>query len=67
MQQNAQNVETVNWPLLIKGNVQTYIESVRCIALAHNKLVESSWNVMAHGDARGGEVKGKLANGVGNQ
>jgi hypothetical protein len=28
--------------------------------------VESSWNVMAHSDT-GGEVKGKLANGVGNQ
>ena len=31
------------------------------------ELVQSSWNVMAHGDARGGEVKGKLANGVGSQ
>ena len=31
----------------------------------HN--VDSSWNVMAHGDAREGEVKGKLANGVGSQ
>ena len=30
-------------------------------------LVESSRNVMAHGDARDGEVKGKLANGVGSQ
>ena len=29
-------------------------------------FVESSWNLMAHGDA-GGEVKGKLANGVGSQ
>ena len=29
--------------------------------------VESSWNVMAHGDAREGEVEGKLANGVGSQ
>ena len=28
--------------------------------------VESSWNVVAHGDARVGEVKGKLANGVGS-
>jgi len=29
--------------------------------------VESSWNVMAHVDARDGEVKLKLANGVGSQ
>ena len=30
--------------------------------------LESSWNVMAHGDAREGEeVKGKLANAVGSQ
>ena len=29
--------------------------------------VEASWNVMAHGDAQGGEVKGKLANIVGSQ
>ena len=30
------------------------------------KRVESSWNVMAHGDARVGEVKGKLANALGS-
>jgi len=30
-------------------------------------LVDSSWNVMAHGNAWGGEVKGKLANAVGSQ
>jgi hypothetical protein len=30
-------------------------------------FIESSWNVMAHGDAREGEEKGKLANGVGRQ
>ena len=30
-------------------------------------LLESSWNVMADGDARDGEAKGKLANGVGIQ
>jgi len=30
-------------------------------------LVECSWNVMAHGDSRDGEVKGKQDNGVGNQ
>jgi hypothetical protein len=30
-------------------------------------MVESSWNVMAHGDAREGEMKGNLANGVGSQ
>ena len=30
-------------------------------------LLESSWNVMAHGDAQVGEVKGKLANWVGGQ
>jgi len=29
-------------------------------------VIDSSWNVMAHGDARG-EVKGKLANEVGSQ
>jgi len=29
--------------------------------------VKSSWSVMAHGDARVGEVKEKLANGVGSQ
>jgi hypothetical protein len=29
--------------------------------------VESSWNVMAHVDAREGEVKGELANTVGSQ
>jgi len=29
--------------------------------------VESSWNVMAHGDAREGKWRGKLANGVGSQ
>ena len=28
---------------------------------------DSSWNVTAHRDAREGEVKGKLANGVGSQ
>ena len=32
-----------------------------------SKEVDSSWNVMARGDAREGEVKGKLANAVGNQ
>jgi len=31
------------------------------------ELVDSSYNVMAHGDARGREVKGKLVNGVGTQ
>jgi len=30
-------------------------------------MVECVWNLMAHGDARGGEVKGKLANGLGSQ
>jgi len=30
-------------------------------------IVDSSWNVMAHGDAREGEVKGKLVNAVGSQ
>ena len=30
-------------------------------------LVELFRNLVAHGDARKGEVKGKLANGVGNQ
>jgi len=30
-------------------------------------VLESSRNVMAHGDARVGEVKGKLPNGVGSQ
>jgi hypothetical protein len=30
-------------------------------------MVESSWNVMAHGDAREGKWKGKLANGVVSQ
>ena len=30
-------------------------------------VVELVRNVMAHGDARVGEVKGKLANGVGSQ
>jgi hypothetical protein len=30
-------------------------------------VLESSWNVMAHGDAREGKVKEKLANGVGSQ
>ena len=29
--------------------------------------VDSSWNVMAHGDAREGKWRGKLANGVGSQ
>jgi hypothetical protein len=29
--------------------------------------VELVWNLMAHGDAQGGEVKGKLANGVCSQ
>jgi hypothetical protein len=33
----------------------------------NNHKVEPSRNVMAHGDARVGEVKGKLANGVGSQ
>jgi len=31
------------------------------------RVVDSNWNVKAHGDARKGEVKGKLANGVGSQ
>jgi hypothetical protein len=31
------------------------------------KVVESSWNVMAHGDAREGKWRGKLANGVDRQ
>ena len=30
-------------------------------------VVESSWNVMAHGDGREGKWRGKLANGVGSQ
>ena len=32
-----------------------------------DNVLESSCNVMAHGDAREGEVKGKLANAVGSQ
>jgi hypothetical protein len=32
-----------------------------------NLLVESTCSVMAHSDAWVGEVKGKLANGVGSQ
>jgi len=32
-----------------------------------SRHVESSWNVMAHGDARDGKWRGKLANGVGSQ
>jgi len=34
---------------------------------AEDSLVDSRWNVMAHGYSRVGEVKGKLANGVGSQ
>ena len=30
-------------------------------------MIESSWNVMAHGDPRAGKCRGKLANGVGSQ
>ena len=30
-------------------------------------LVDSSWNVMAHGDVREGEVKGKLGNELSSQ
>ena len=30
-------------------------------------VVYCVWNVVAHGDAREGEMKGKLANGVGSQ
>jgi len=32
-----------------------------------HELVESSWNVMAHGDAQEGKWMGKLANGMGSQ
>jgi len=31
------------------------------------RAVDSSWNVMAHGDAREGKWRGKLTNGVGSQ
>ena len=30
-------------------------------------ILDSSWNVLAHGDAREGNWRGKLANGVGSQ
>jgi hypothetical protein len=36
-------------------------------ASVRESVIESIWNVMAHGDARDGEVKGKQENGVGNQ
>jgi hypothetical protein len=32
-----------------------------------HRVLESVWNVMAHGDAWEGEMKGKQANGVGRQ
>jgi len=32
-----------------------------------HRVIDSSWSVMAHGIARDGEMKGKLANGVGSQ
>jgi hypothetical protein len=35
--------------------------------LARSRYIDSSWNVMAHGDARVGKWRGKLANGVGSQ
>ena len=45
-------------------NVKDKNMSVQCDSRAE---VDSIWNVMAHGDAREGKVKGKLANGVGSQ
>ena len=40
---------------------------IRQQAYVKQLLLESSWNVMAHGDAREGKWRGKLANGVGSQ
>jgi hypothetical protein len=37
------------------------------VPVGERAVVESRRNVMAHGDARRGEVKGKLANGLGIQ
>ena len=58
------------WWLKIWGKlmvVQFVLVLLFLVALRKHEplLVESSWNVMAHGDSR--EVKGKLANGVGSQ
>jgi hypothetical protein len=47
----------------------TGLEPVWYLLVGHVKTwtVKSSWNVMAHGDAREGKWRGKLANGVGSQ
>ena len=42
--------------------------TVKCgVTTCGHALVESSWNVMVHGDARDGKWMGKLVNGMGSQ
>jgi hypothetical protein len=53
--------QTRRWSLL--GMRST---SMRIIVV-NDELLESSWNVMAHGDAREGKWRGNWRNGVGSQ
>ena len=48
-----------NW---IVTNIEPVLWRIR-----GSPVVDSSWNVMAHGDAREGKWRGKLANAVGSQ
>ena len=52
-----QNTMKGQWTRPQAGNIRLILRT----------CVESSWNVMAHGDAREGKWRGKLANGVGSQ
>jgi len=44
-----------------------YLIRVSVAQTTWRQMVESSWNVMAYGDAREGKWRGELANGVGSQ
>ena len=55
--------------MIIGLNYSTWLVKFRRNMLrpsSETLLLQSSWNFMAHGDVRDGEVKGKLANGLGS-
>jgi len=51
--------------IIVASSVRSLLVSWRKCAVT--KCLDLVWNLMAHGDARDGEVKGKQANGVGSQ
>ena len=57
----------LKWWYTLEFNTQQRIMNKQWEVTCQRGKVESSQNVMARGDARVREVKGKIANGLGNQ